>query len=82
MMLLFLLVALAHMKNGASNLIPRSVKQALLSSACSSSKLLLPVVTAVSSLHTAKAVAADYKGKLEYQPALQGLDYGMFCSIQ
>jgi len=34
----------------------------------------LPV--AATALHVTKVAAADYKGKLEYQPALQGLDYG------
>jgi len=69
-LLLFVLLVLVQ-ASGASSVSPRSTKQSLLSSSC---RLLLPV--AASALHVAKAAAAEYKGKLEYQPALQGLDYG------
>jgi hypothetical protein len=70
-LLLFVLLVLVQ-ASGASSVSPRSTKQSLLSSSC---RLLLPV--AASALHVAKAAAAEYKGKLEYQPALQGLDYGI-----
>jgi hypothetical protein len=70
-LLLFVLIVLVQATSGASSVSPRSTKQSLLSSSC---RLLLPV--AASALHVAKAAAAEYKGKLEYQPALQGLDYG------
>lgn len=72
MMALLLLVLIVLVQaTSTSSVSPRSIKQSLLSSSC---RLLLPV--AASALHVAKAAAAEYKGKLEYQPALQGLDYG------
>lgn len=72
MMALLLLVLIVLVQATSTySVSPRSIKQSLLSS---SRRLLLPV--AASALHVAKAAAAEYKGKLEYQPALQGLDYG------
>lgn len=71
--LLFMLIVLVQATSSVSSVSPpRSTKQSLLSSSC---RLLLPV--AASALYVAKAAAAEYKGKLEYQPALQGLDYGI-----
>lgn len=64
---------LTHRINGCITNVPRTIKNVIASGSIHNIMIASSIITTAT---ISNANAKDYNGKLEYQPALQGLDYG------